>query len=355
MASFETWDEQRASAEKETQPFQVALITFAVLLVIVSVVVTAFLITSRIGAQQRDFAVLKAIGAAPGQIGIICALEFAVLASFGWLLGALPGVALVPRLASTASASLLTAPDASFNPTGAIVALAVVVPIASIGAWLAGRRAAISMSVSEGVWAREVVPRRSVVRALARWLRVPLSAEVGLAALVSRPSRVRLMSGSFALTGMVTVLGLLVRSELVGAGSTTDVPQDLPASILLLNAALIVITFAGLAALVMVSIAERTHDLTVARAIGFDAMQILWSVALPYALLGMVASGIAAPFGVLIYALLAENTAITSVNIEWGIAVSVPIAFAICAFLVGVISARGIARRRVGEALRTTL
>ncbi len=115
-AYLETWQDQRAEAKRETDPFRIILVAYTLLLLIVSVAVIAILIGARAITQQREMSLLRAIGLSPRQVSALFVLEVGVLGVIGIVLGFVPGTLLAPRLAAPAASTLLGSPETTANP-----------------------------------------------------------------------------------------------------------------------------------------------------------------------------------------------------------------------------------------------
>ena len=85
------------------------------------------------------------------------------------------------------------------------------------------------------------------------------------------------------------------------AGRPSDVPAELPIAVYTLDAVLLLIAFASLLAVVMLSLRERLHDLAVLKTLGLTPRQVAATVASPYTALALVSGVLAVPAGIALY------------------------------------------------------
>jgi putative ABC transport system permease protein len=115
----------------------VVLASFAVLLLAASAFLVAVLRAARLRAQRRELILLRLIGITPGQLLALVAIEHAVLAALGGLMGTAVALAGAGPPAATALGS--TAPRPGLPVLGVLGVLVVAAAAASA---LAARRAA---------------------------------------------------------------------------------------------------------------------------------------------------------------------------------------------------------------------
>ena len=126
---FETWEAQRDNALGDAQGTQVIVTIFTILLLIVAFVVVGILVGARASEEHRQIGLLKAAGFTPRQVGVVFALESAVLGLVAAALGFALGAILAPRLAAPSAETLLGTPTMAANPWHILVAGSVVVPV----------------------------------------------------------------------------------------------------------------------------------------------------------------------------------------------------------------------------------
>ena len=113
--AVQPWQQMQAIALQETQPFQVILIGYTALLLVVSAAVIGIVIGARAANQTREIGIFKTIGFTPRQVAMVYTLEVLLLALGGALLGFVPGVLIAPVLARTSASTLLTSPEMSVS------------------------------------------------------------------------------------------------------------------------------------------------------------------------------------------------------------------------------------------------
>src|SRR5262249_41296539 len=128
-ASFESWEAQRDNALLDSQPIQLIVTTFSILLLIVAFFVVAILVGARASQQRRVIGLLKAAGLTPRQIGVVFALESAALGLLATAVGFLFGMMLAPRLAAPSAETLLGSPSIAPNPWHVLIASCIVLPV----------------------------------------------------------------------------------------------------------------------------------------------------------------------------------------------------------------------------------
>lgn len=118
--------------------------SFAGTALLVAVFVVAGTLSLSIQSRRRDFALMRAIGATPGQIHRLIAREVLIIAGPAAVIGAIPGYFLARALRSGFASAGVIPPDfpLSFSPFPALAAIAVVVASALLAATVAARRPA---------------------------------------------------------------------------------------------------------------------------------------------------------------------------------------------------------------------
>ena len=355
--SFETWQVQRDYALGDAQPIQVIVTTYTILLLIVAFVVVGILVGARASAQNREIGLLKAAGFTPRQVGVVFALESAVLGLIAAALGFTLGMLFAPRLAAPSAETLIGSPTIAANPWHILVASCVVIPVLLAGA-LASTRRSTRFSVLEAIRAGSSAPPNSrLARAITRSF-LPLTIGLGLKDLLARGRRARLLAAAIALTGAMVVVALSLDATLdaeAATGETSDIPDELPLLVYTLDAVLLLITVTTLVAVALLSVRERIRDYGVLKAIGLTPRQITSTVVSAHAALALVASLLAVPLGVALYlalALITSGTTEDAVVASWPSLVLIPIGMVLVVVAATSAPARLATRIRTSDALR---
>ena len=300
--SFETWEEQRDSALLDSQPIQLIVTTFAILLLIVAFFVVSILVGARASQQRRVIGLLKAAGLTPRQVGAVFALESAALGLLATAVGFAFGVMLAPRLAAPSAETLLGSPSIAPNPWHVLIACCFVLPVLLAGALISSRRSA-RVTVAQAIRTGDASPPRALLaRGLTRRF-LPMTLAIGLKDLLARGHRAVLLGGAIALTGAVVVVALSLEATLnaLPAGEVSDVPGGLPILVYTLNGVLLVITLTTLVAVALLAVRERIRDYGILKAIGLTPRQITSSAVSAHAALALVAALLAVPLGIALY------------------------------------------------------
>jgi ABC-type lipoprotein release transport system permease subunit len=353
---FETWQNQRDNALGDAQGTQVIVTVFTILLLIVAFVVVGILVGARASEQHRQIGLLKAAGFTPRQVGIVFALESAVLGLVAAALGFALGAILAPRLAAPSAETLLGSPTIAANPWHILVASCVVIPVLLAGALTATRRST-RFSVLEAIGAGSSSPPNSrLARAIVRSA-MPLTIGLGLKDLLARGRRALLLAAAIALTGAVVVTALSLDATLDAqpAGKTSDFPDELLLLIYTLDTVLLLITATTLVAVVLLMVRERIRDYGVLKAIGLTPRQITSTVVSAHAALALLASLLAIPLGIGLYLALyriAGDTTEDAVLAPWWSLALIPIGAVLVVVAATSLPARLATRIHTADALR---
>jgi putative ABC transport system permease protein len=357
--SIEPWQSQREAVLLEAQPIQLVLTLYAFLLLFVSVAVVAILTGARVSSQHREIGLLKAIGLTPGQVSVVFVIESLVLGIGGVAIGFIPGALLAPRLAAPAAATLLGSPTVSADPRHIVIAGGAILPVIVVSAFVSARRATRAGAL-QAIRAGTPVPApRSHLAGMiwhASWL--PIAMALGLKDLLARRMRPLWLILAVGVTSAALVVTLSVQSALGDrpTGEPSDVPGELGALILALDAVLALITLSALLSVALLSVRERIRDFGVLRAVGLTPHQVTLSVAGTHAALAIVASVFSIPAGVGLYLALyaiasGEGGAAATIAPWWWLAI-VPIAVCLATVVATAVPACLAARVPTADAVR---
>lgn len=356
IASFETWQDMRTSALQEAQPFQVILIGYLVLLLVVSVAVIGIIVGARAANQAREIAVLKTIGFTPRQIAATYALEVIVLAMVGALLGFIPAVMIAPSLARASASTLLATPQTSISFSRLAIAITVVIPVAGAAAYRSARcnaRVTIAQALRP-----DATPLRP-----ASWLRrlgclpaLPVPAMLGLRDLIARRRRIVWLLLVILLTGSALVATICAQAAIAKAtaGEITDIPRELPSLIYSLDGVLAISAISALVAVALLMVRERVREIGILRTIGMAPRQVVATVAGALALVALLAGLLAIPAGLGLYILLytATNSDGAIELAPWWSLAAAPLVLVIATAVFAGIPAHLAARVPVAQTLR---
>ncbi|OAI41828.1 hypothetical protein AYO38_03500 [bacterium SCGC AG-212-C10] len=354
-----SWQNHRELAMQEAQPIQLVLVVYTLLLLFVSMAITAILTGARVSSQYREIGLLKAIGLTPMQVNLIFVFEALALGVAGVVLGFIPGALLAPRLTAAASESLLGSPTVNANPMHMLVAGIIILPLIAGSAFATARRAtrgSTLQAIRAGSPLPQATSRLGRLIWQAAWL--PIAVTVGLKDLLSRRSRAAWLMCAIIVTGAALVVTFCVQAALGDRppGQPSDFPGELLTLILSLDAILAVISLSTLIALSILSIRERIRDLGVLSTVGLTPTQIALSATGAHVALAFVASIVAVPAGIalflLLYTVASGEGASGPVVAPWWWLLSLPLAIALATAIAVSLPARLAARIAPSDAVR---
>jgi ABC-type antimicrobial peptide transport system permease subunit len=133
------------------------------------------------------------------------------------------------------------------------------------------------------------------------------------------------------------------------------VPDELPALVYTLDAALLLVVLTTLAAVAGLAVRERIRELGILRAIGLTPRQVLSTLVTGQVVLAAAASLLAVPLGLGLYLALVMTASGTTEDVvlpSWWALASVPVATVLLAIAAVSLPARLALRARVAETLR---
>ena len=327
-ARFQSWQKRRADARADTRTNQVVLSFFTVFLLLISATVVATLVAARVAERSRSIATLAAIGCTPRQATASFAAEQVAVGLVGVVIGIAAGTALAPQFVERSSALLNAAPGAEVRVFAAllsgIVALVLIGAVATVAAWRVGRGAVVDGL--RGVRRGRGRPSRGARLAD----RLGLPAPVGLAVRDALSPRARATLSVFALAlSVATLVAVLAMEATLDASQTALAPPQqvppahggvaLPAPyvgdasadsaerlrsvVYGLSIALLIVGLANLMATAMLSVRERTRDISLLRALGASTRQITGVVIGAQAAAAALAALVGIPLGLLAFRL----------------------------------------------------
>ncbi len=297
----------RAEALDRTRQFQVVLASFSILLLTAAAFLLVVLLGARLRSQSRELVILRLIGLTPGQLIGLVAVEHAVLAGAGGLVGT--AVALVGgrRLAETAATSLgSTAPRLDLSVLGVVGVLVVAAAAVSAAAARRPARAGLvattparpstataraltaGLPASAALVAKEVSTSRA--RAAATVLAVALAVMTSVAALG--------MEATFRHEGRQAAARAVASAPVAGPAVADADGSGLRPLVYWLQGALSLVALASIVAVGLVGIRERRRELAVLSAIGFSARQLAGAAVAGQCVLAGLGGLIGIPLGV---------------------------------------------------------
>jgi putative ABC transport system permease protein len=357
--SFQPWQSQRDLILTEAQPVQLVLTLYTLLLLLVSVAVTAILTGARLSSQYREIGLLKAIGLTPVQASLVFVLEAVALGAAGVVLGFIPGALLAPHLVPTVAATLLDSPKVNADVMHMLVAAVVILPVIAVSAFATAYRATSAsamQAIREGNLAPRTPSRLGWLIWRLGWL--PVTLALGLKDLLARRTRPLWLMAAIAVTGAAMVVTLCIQATLGDQppGEPSDVPDGLLALILALDAVLVMISLTALAALAILSVRERIRDFGVLRTVGLTPNEVALSVSGAHAALGLAASLVAIPAGIglflALYTIASGEDVSGAAIARWWWLLLVPIAITLATALATTLPARLASRVPVSDAVR---
>lgn len=355
-ASFETWQDQQASALEDAAPARLVLTTYTIVLLAVVFAVVAILVTARASAQHREIGLLKAVGVTPRQITTVFAVESAVLGVVAVVIGFAVGVVLAPRLAASSVATMVGAPTIAANPWHLVVA-GLPVLLVLLGSAASAARRATGSSVLQAIRSGAPAPAsRSRLGRLVSRMAMPLVLSLGLKDLLTRRHRAIRLAVAIAVTGAAVVFALSMQANLrARTGEVSDVPRELPVLVYTLDAVLLLITVTTLVAVALLSVRESVREYGVLKSVGLTPRQIASSLIAAHAALAIVAVVLSIPAGIVLYITvygIAGGDSADRVLAPWWSLALVPPATALVVVLATTLPARLAARIPAAEALR---
>jgi putative ABC transport system permease protein len=357
QASFATREDQRTEALLDAQPIALAVAAYALVLMVLALAVVVILVGARAREQYREIGLLKAIGLTPRQVSRVFAIESASLGLIGVLLGFGVGSAVAPRLAETASQTMLGSPTIAANPWHALIAGCPVLLVLVTGTWASTRRRT-RLGVIHAIQAGTPGPasRTLLVRSVARWSVTP-AVDLGLRSMVAVRSRAYMLMAALTVTGAAVVFALSMQASLNAAPTdqVSDVPDSLPILVYTLDAILIVIASQSLIAVALLSIRERVREFGVLKTLGFTPGQITMSLTSSHALLALLAGVLSVPLGIALYVTVYNITGGSSedrVIAPWGWLTLVILGLVVMAAAAISIPARFATRAAISDTLR---
>jgi putative ABC transport system permease protein len=205
----ENWLSFRATFGQYSTLAATLLLAFGVLGLLAAGVIIANLVIGQVLAQQRDLAILKALGFTPGQVVLALVLEYLLLG----LLGAVIGLALAALVAPMLLTRVGSAQGVSVPPhydlgTSVLMLLGILLVMAlsaALPAWRAGRlRVAEAIRPGSAAFGR----RRARLAGLLLSSGLPLVVALGLRSATARPLRTLLVTLTLLVGVLTSVVGL---------------------------------------------------------------------------------------------------------------------------------------------------
>lgn len=325
-AHFQPWQKRRADVAADTRTSRVVLSFFTVFLLVLAAAVVATLVSARVIERARTVAQLVAIGCTPRQATTVFAAEQVGVGAIGAVAGGLLGTLIAPSFVLSSSTLLQAAPDRAGLGAAVVAGAAALVwigVVTTLTAWRVGRGAVVDGL--RGSRLGRARPSRAA-RGLDR-LGLPAAAVVAARDAFSPRARALLSILALSLT-VATVVCILAMEATLDAsqvaaratdplpappgapglpppysGGSADGAEDLRPVVYGLSLALIVVGLANLLATVLLSVRERTRDLSLLRALGAAARQVAAILLGAQAMAASVAVCLGIPLGLLAFRL----------------------------------------------------
>jgi putative ABC transport system permease protein len=208
------WQDVRENVKQANQFDVIFLNVFGVFSLLAAGLIVANAVGGQVLSQIRDIGILKTIGFTPRQVMLSLLVQNLSLALGASLAGVLIGLLVTPYFLSKTADMLGVPAGASFNPTLLVITVAAVEAIVAVftivPAWRAGRIRAIE-ALNAGN--DQVSSGRSRIAGLARRLRLPAVAVVGVKDVARRPART-------GLTVLALVLAVVTATFSLGIEAT---------------------------------------------------------------------------------------------------------------------------------------
>jgi ABC-type lipoprotein release transport system permease subunit len=319
----QSWQSQRADVGDRVESVRIALELLSLLLILCSAPIVATIVSERILARGREFAILRAGGLTPGGIVMLTSAVYGVLGVLGAVLGVVGGTLAAP-LVATRGEELIGSPGlVGPAPLAVLVVVTGTVLIAAasaaLPAWLLARRPATEALASAAGGGRR---RPSRLARAARAARFPVAAVIGVGDAFARRPR--------ALMAMVA-LGLSIAALVAAVSLEMNIAQEsaaLPPEERLTSAdsggepfdfitstntevvrgvvypgvaALLALGLANLVAVLALGLRESRHDTGVLRAVGLTPRDAGLMVVWRQLVLALGAAVLGVPFGLALW------------------------------------------------------
>jgi len=264
----------------------------------------AVAVAGRLAAQGRRAALLKAVGATPGFVGLIMLTEYLFFALAAGAAGLVAGANLVPPLARPVAGVLGTAPVP--RPSAATIALVLGAATVLMGlSTLVPTVRAARASTVRSLAGPARPPRRSRL-AVAVSARLPVPLLLGLRLATRRPGRAALSAVGWSVTVAAGVVALWMEAGISGdTGDTAFIYHKLRVVTYTFVAALVVLALVNAVLIAWTTALDNARNSALARALGATPRQVTIGLAFASLLPALLAVGIGIPAGFAAYSVAA--------------------------------------------------
>ena len=300
----QSWQSQRADVGERLESVRIALELLSLLLILCSAPIVATIVSERILARGREFAILRAGGLTPRGIITLTGVVYGVLGLAGGLLGLAGGTLIAPLVTARARGADRVARRRRAGARGGgrhrrrhrLLAAA----SASLPAWLISRRPATeALAAATGGGRR----RPSRLARAARAARLPVAAVIGVGDAFARRPRALMASIALALSIAAVIGAVSMEADFANqptaqapgerltsadsggepfdfVSSDDDEIQRLRGIVYPGVAMLLALGLANLVAVLALALREGRHDTGVLRAVGLTprdaALTVVW-------------------------------------------------------------------------------
>ena len=349
-----SWQHVAAAAGRTVSTEEDVLLVGSWLLGLLAVASVAVLAGGRMAGQVRRVGLLKAAGAAPGLVAVVLLAEHLVLALGAAALGLALGWLTAPLLTSPGAGLLGSAGPPSLTASVAGLVVAVALLVAVLATVVPAIRGARTSTVGALNGAARPPKRRPLVTRLSARLPVPLLLGLRLAA--RRPRRTLLSAASVVVTvaGVVAVLMVHARyaAHFASDGALPNPMTDRVGQVMTaLTVALIVLSAVNALLIAWATVLDARRSSALARALGVTPGQVSAGLAVAQMLPALAAAIVGVPAGMLLYTAVKRGETTVHPQVWWLAAVVLATPLVVGALTV--IPARIAARAGVAPTLRS--
>lgn len=317
-----SWQHLAAASGRIVSTEQDVLLAASPLLGLLAVAGVAVLAGGRMAGQTRRVGLLKAAGGGPGLIAVVLLAEHLLLALLAAAAGLAIGRLAAPLLTNPGAGLLGSAGTPSLTPQTAGIVTAVALVVAALATLAPAIRGARVPTVRALAGGARPPKRRPVVTRLSR--RMPTVLLLGLRVAARRPRRTLLNAASVLVTvaGLVAVLMISTRYAAKFAGTATGTPanplEDRVGQVMTaLTIALIVLAVVNTLLTAWATVLDARRSSALSRALGVTPGQVTAGLAVAQVLPALGAAILGVPAGLLLYSAVKKGGATFHPDLWW--------------------------------------